>query len=66
MHVDVIEESVNAEKFINCLQKLPQDAGCPIFVIADNARYVINKYQRSIALFRFICNGHRAYHYPQL
>ena len=39
MHFDVIEESMNAEKFINFLQKLRQDAGCPIFVIADNARY---------------------------
>ena len=39
MHFDVIEESMNAEKFINFLQKLRQDTGCPIFVIADNARY---------------------------
>jgi transposase len=39
MHFDVIEESMSAEKFINFLQKLRQDAGCPVFVIADNARY---------------------------
>ena len=39
MHFDVIEESMNADKFINFLEKLRQDAGCPIFVIADNARY---------------------------
>jgi transposase len=39
MHFDVIEESMNAEKFINFLQKLRQDADCPVFVIADNARY---------------------------
>ena len=39
MHFDVIEESMNAEKFISFLQKLRQDTGCPIFVIADNARY---------------------------
>ena len=39
MHFDVIEERMNSEKFISFLQKLRQDAGCPIFVIADNARY---------------------------
>lgn len=39
MHFDVIEESMDADKFIVFLQKLRQDAGCPIFVIADNARY---------------------------
>ena len=35
MHFDVIEESMSAEKFINFLEKLRQDAGCPVFVIAD-------------------------------
>ena len=30
---------MNAETFIDFLRKLRQDAGCPIFVIADNARY---------------------------
>lgn len=39
MHFDVIEERMNSEKFISFLQKLRQDAGCSIFVIADNARY---------------------------
>jgi len=39
MHFEVIEESMNAENFIRFLQKLRQDAGCSIFVIADNARY---------------------------
>jgi transposase len=39
MHFDVIEESMNSEKFISFLQKLRQDADCPVFVIADNARY---------------------------
>jgi transposase len=39
MHFDVIEESMNADKFINFLETLSQDAGCPVFVIADNARY---------------------------
>lgn len=39
LHFDVIEGSMDAEKFINFLRKLRQDAGCPIFVIADNARY---------------------------
>ena len=39
MHFDVIEESMNAEKFIDFLKKLRQDAGCPVFAIADNARY---------------------------
>jgi len=39
MHFDVIEESMNAEKFISFLKKLRQDAGCPVFAIADNARY---------------------------
>jgi transposase len=39
LHFDVIEGSMNAEKFIDFLRKLRQDACCPIFVIADNARY---------------------------
>ena len=39
MHFDVIEESMIAENFINFLKKLRQDAGCPVFVTADNARY---------------------------
>ena len=39
MHFDVLEESMNAEKVINFLGKLRQDAGCPVFVIADKARY---------------------------
>ena len=39
LHFDVIEGSMDAEKFIDFLRKLRQDAGCPIFVIADNARY---------------------------
>jgi transposase len=39
MHFDVIDGSMDAEKFIGFLRKLRQDAGCPIFVIADNARY---------------------------
>ena len=39
MHFDVIEGSMDAEKFISFLKKLRQDAGCPVFVIADNARY---------------------------
>ena len=29
MHFDVIEESMNADKFINFLEKLRQDAGYP-------------------------------------
>ena len=39
MHFDVIEDSMNAENFIRFLEKLRHDAGGPIFVIADNARY---------------------------
>ncbi len=39
MHFDVIESSMNAEVFIEFLKKLHQDAGQPIFVIADHARY---------------------------
>ncbi len=39
MHFDVIEESMNSEKFISFMQKLRQDTDCPVFVIADNARY---------------------------
>jgi len=30
---------MDAEKFIDFLRKLRQDAGCPVVVIADNARY---------------------------
>jgi len=39
MHFDVIEDRMNSEKFIEFLKKLRSDAGCPVFVIADNARY---------------------------
>ena len=39
MHFDVIEECMNAEKFINFLEKLRLDFGCPVFVIADNEGY---------------------------
>lgn len=39
LHFDVIEGGMDAEKFIDFLRKLRQDARCPIFVIADNARY---------------------------
>jgi transposase len=35
----VIEGRMDAEKFIDFLRQLRQDAQCPIFVIADNARY---------------------------
>ena len=39
MHFDVIEDRMNSEKFIDFLKKLRRDAKCPVFVIADNARY---------------------------
>jgi transposase len=39
MHFDVIDGSMDAEKFIGFLRKLRQGAGRPIFVIANNARY---------------------------
>ena len=39
MHFDVIEDRMNSEKFIDFLNKIRQDAGCPVFVIAENARY---------------------------
>jgi len=39
MHFEVIEDRMNSEKFIEFLKKLRIDAGCPVFVIADNARY---------------------------
>lgn len=39
MHFKVIEESMDAEKFINFLESLYRDVGHSIFVIADNARY---------------------------
>ena len=39
MHFEVIEERMNSEKFIDYLEQLRSDTGCPIFVIADNARY---------------------------
>lgn len=39
MHFDVIEDRMNSEKFIAFLKKLRADASCPVFVIADNARY---------------------------
>jgi len=39
MHFDVIESRMNSEKFIEYLEKLRSDTNCPVFVIADNARY---------------------------
>lgn len=39
MHFEVIEDRMNSEKFIDFLKKLRSDAGCPVFIIADNARY---------------------------
>lgn len=39
MHFAVIEDRMNSEKFIEFLKQLRHDAGCPVFVIADNARY---------------------------
>lgn len=39
LHFDVVDGAMDAEKFIGFLKKLRHDAGCPIFVIADNARY---------------------------
>jgi len=39
MHFDVIEGRMNSERFIEYLEKLRSDANCPVFVIADNARY---------------------------
>jgi len=39
MHFDVIEERMNSEKFIDFLKKLRSDAGGPVFIVADNARY---------------------------
>lgn len=39
MHFEAIEKNMNSNKFIDFLKKLRSDAACPIFVIADNARY---------------------------
>ena len=39
LHFDVIEDTMDAHRFIDFLKKLRQDAGCPVFVIADNAKY---------------------------
>ena len=39
LHFDVIEDAMNADTFIAFLQKLRHDAGCPVFIIADNAKY---------------------------
>lgn len=39
LHFDIIDGAMDAEKFIDFLKKLRQDTACPIFVIADNARY---------------------------
>ena len=47
LHFDVIDGAMDAEKFIDFLQKLRHDAGCPIFVIADNARYHHSKKVRA-------------------
>jgi len=39
LHFAVIDGTMDADTFIDFLGKLHQDAGCPIFVIADNAKY---------------------------
>lgn len=39
MYFEVIEERMNSERFIKFLESLRSDAGHPVFVIADNARY---------------------------
>ena len=39
MYFEVIEKRMNSERFIEFLESLRSDAGHPIFVIADNARY---------------------------
>ena len=39
LYFDVIESRMNSEKFIEYLEKLRSDTNCPVFVIADNARY---------------------------
>ena len=44
---DFIEESMSAEKFINLLQKLSQDTGCPIFVIVIMRAIITAKKYRS-------------------
>jgi transposase len=43
LHFDVIEDAMNTDTFIAFLQKLRHDAGCPVFIIADNAKYHHNK-----------------------
>jgi len=47
LHFDVVDGAMDADKFIGFLQKLRHDAGCPIFVIADNARYHHSKKVRA-------------------
>lgn len=39
LYFDVVDGVMDADKFIDFLQKLRQDEGCPVFVIADNAKY---------------------------
>jgi transposase len=39
MRFSVIQDKMNAGKFIAFVKKLLADAGCPIIVIADNAAY---------------------------
>ncbi len=39
MYFEVIEKRMNSERFIEFLESLRNDAGHPVFVIADNARY---------------------------
>jgi transposase len=47
LHFDVIDGAMDADKFIDFLKKLRHDTGCPIFVIADNARYHHSKKVRA-------------------
>ena len=47
LHFAVIDGSMDADTFIDFLRKLHHDAGCPIFVIADNAKYHHSKKVRA-------------------
>lgn len=39
LHFYVIEDTMNADTFIAFRRKLRHDAGCPVFIMADNAKY---------------------------
>lgn len=53
-HFNVIDRTMDAERFIEFLKKLRHDTGCPIFVIVDDAGH---HHSKKAGLFRHSARG---------